>query len=210
MKLIILNGPSGCGKTTTWLPRLSRALDAPICDTGDLFKAQLGYQRLIGSGRATSEPTTVLLGKDALAEFYASGRYAAGLAEYERQKNVGDCTGYEIIEHIETLRALCPDLPARSVRALHKVLGADLLLTTAINQQEFMNLIRLYGSAECVLISLVPEQIISRSGQNRSMASPNDDVAHTEYRYDWDSIYTVVEQAIADIKWLFTTGGSYV
>lgn len=207
MKLIIVNGPSGCGKTTTWLPRLSAALNAPICDTGDFFKAQLGYQRLIGSGSSFSRPTAVNVGKDAFTEFWSSGRYAAGLEEYERQKVAGNCTGYEIIEHIETVRFLCPDIPARSVRMMHEMLGTDLLLTVAINQEEFRDLVRIYGAAKCLLLSLDPKHTVSRIGQNRSMVTP-ENVTHKIYAYDWDSIDSVVNQAIADIKLLQTSGGS--
>jgi hypothetical protein len=210
MKLIILNGPSGCGKTATWLPRLSRALDAPICDTGDLFKAQLGYQRLIGAGRISSRPIAVRTGIAAFTEFCCSGRYAAGLAEYDRQKSAGDCTGYEIIEHIEVLRDLCPDMAARSVRRMHEALGTDLLLTTAINQDEFMDLTGLYEDNRCILVTLIPEKTVSRSGDNRSFVVPPEYVVHTEYRYNWDSIDATIDQAIADIKLLLCGGGSYV
>jgi len=206
MKLIILNGPSGCGKTTTWLPRLSEALNAPICDTGDLFKAQLGYQRLIGSGRYSWQPKAVKTGIDAFGEFYASGRYAVGLGEYDRQKRAGECTGYDIIEHIETLRALCPDIASRSVRVMQQALGADLLLTTAINQEEFEDLIGIYGVKNCSLVTLLPEETVSRAGDNRSMVVPDSSMACFEYRYGWWTIDTAVDRAIADLREFLAEG----
>jgi hypothetical protein len=210
MQLIIVNGPSGCGKSTTWLPRLSRALNAPICDTGDLFKAQLGYQRLVSSGKASSRPMVVNTGEEAFIAFRASGRYAAGLAEYDRQKATGECTGYDIIEHIETLRFLCPDMAARSVRAMQETLGMDRLITTAINQAELMDLLRLYWADKCILLTLIPEHTVQRSGQNRATVIPPENVIHNRYAYNWDSIDTVVDQAIADTKMICAQGGSHV
>lgn len=210
MKLIILNGPSGCGKTTTWLPRLSEALNAPICDTGDFFKAQLGYQRLVGADRLSSRPTEVKTGIDAFTEFYVSGRYAAGLEEYNRLKQSGECTGYDIIEHIESLRSLCPDISSRSVRVTQELLGAKLMLTTTIGQDEFRDLTNIYGVKNCSLVTLLPENPVSRAGDNRSMVVPYPSMPCLGYLYDWWSIDTAVDQAIADLKALLSKGALHV
>jgi hypothetical protein len=208
MKVIIVTGPSGVGKSQTILPGLTRRLNGFQCDTGDLFKAWAGWLMYIGEFANHNPPKTISLGDDALLEFYNSGRYHDGLEHYERLKQLGEFTGNEIIEFIESIRCLCPDLPSKAVRKLHELVAPNkILITTAINQREFEFLVSmyfLYFGYNIIHIKLnCLEELKNRIGDNRHPVGGHTKIKSLELTYDWISVEDKLDNTAEFIKGYF-------
>jgi hypothetical protein len=162
-RLIILTGSSGCAKTT--MMSYAKTFDGvDAVDTGDLFKAlyALTYKSEM------LYPLGILTGEEALSDFIIQN-LVHGVALYERLKQEREITGNKIIYFIETLRALCPDLPSRWVRKYAEITKPKTLVTTAINEAELGYLINQF----CVdtnidTVALRCENPVVRQGDNRT------------------------------------------
>lgn len=164
MKLIILTGYSGCGKSTMlnyaksfWLENVDSV------DTGDLFKAILAMSK-----KGELNPHKVLTDLDALSHF-VSNKLGRGVYFYEELKISGEISGTEIIYFIETLRALCPDLPSRWVYQYSQIVKPDVLVTTAINDAELNYLVNWFEKENQIeVIALKCSNPVVRDGDNRA------------------------------------------
>jgi hypothetical protein len=135
-------------------------------DTGDLFKALYALAKE-DSLLSFSTPNN-LTGSFAL-EYFIRADLERGVAIYEQKKRDGDISGNEIIYFIETLRALCPDLPARWVRKYSEIMEPKTLVTTAINEAELGYLINLFCvDTNIATVALRCENPVERQGDNRT------------------------------------------
>jgi hypothetical protein len=162
MRLIILTGSSGCGKS--YQMSYAKTFDGvDAVDTGDLFKALYALVRL----DKTLIPLDVLTGDDALENFVLQN-LNFGVAKYEQLKGSG-ISGKRIIYFIETLRALCPDLPARWVRKYAEIMEPKTLVTSAINEAELGYLINQFcADTQIDTVALRCENPVVRQGDNRT------------------------------------------
>jgi hypothetical protein len=131
-------------------------------DTGDLFKALYALVSL----DKTLIPLEILTGDDALENFVLQN-LNYGITKYERLKGSG-ISGKRIIYFIETLRALCPDLPARWVRKYAEIMEPKTLVTTAINESELGYLVNQFCvDTQIDTVALRCENPVVRQGDNR-------------------------------------------
>lgn len=163
MKLIILTGLSGCAKST--MMKYTKTFDGVnSVDTGDLFKAMFANALTSDFGN----PLEVLTGQNALKEF-VSTELTVGVNRYERLKQEGKISGTQIIFWIETLRALCPDLPARWVYQYSQIVKPKILVTTAINDIELNYLVNWFEKENQIeIIALRCSNPVVRDGDNRT------------------------------------------
>jgi hypothetical protein len=161
MRLIILTGGSGIGKSS--MANYAKTFDGvDAVDTGDLFKALYALVSL----DKTLIPLEILTGDDALENFVLQN-LNYGITKYERLKGSG-ISGKRIIYFIETLRALCPDLPARWVRKYAEIREPKTLVTTAINESELGYLINQFcADTQIDTVALRCENPVIRQGDNR-------------------------------------------
>jgi hypothetical protein len=154
MKLIILTGGSGVGKThMSNYAKTFNGVDS--VDPGDLFKAQLALGNRIstlGDGWSASDYFYHFIKRD----------LEVGLIAYERLKQSGSITGETITQWIETIRFLCPNLPARWVYEYGQIMQPSILVTTAINKEGLNQLVSLFEPEHQIdVIALSIDLIVS-------------------------------------------------